>query len=486
MPRRPTRGFKSFIWKPRNGPDYELKKTITINGQDVTNDILRSSFGKAVCPEVGQFSIELINSDGAYNDSFSQNDIVILNMDFVDGTTERYEGYVDGIDKVFDSALGYNLRVYGGHLQGEAYDKTVTANFNGSFTIEEILTKISADKLPDHTVSYLATSTERPVIKWDAKSFWECVYDLCVLANADAIITDAKIIKFFNKYSILNTEEAAVYSDTVFEIPNLGKQTYTSKNKITVIGDDGEGLPVIATAQNTASQANIGRTKEVVLFDTKISTISQASNTATSVVAEQTGNEDNDEGDMECTILPSLVPGDMLYVTAPPLGINQQIRVHSINHIFPEERTIITFNEDRTDSQLFKTRIRKELALQSITNANEMTGSLNFPFDNPTELVTSDNNVAVSGGKVFLSSGAQGTFTLSGTSTVDITSTDLRVKGSVLGSMGIELSTNGGNTYRLINEGLNLDIPSGSDIFLRVTFNNAGCELESLALLYKA
>ena len=289
-------------------------------------------------------------------------------------------------------------------------------------------------------------------------------------------------MQVFDKNSIENNNEAVVWNDTLLDSQGLGEQSVSTKNKIEIIGDDGTGLPVLATANNSDSQTLLG-IKELPVFDTKVKDIDTANELATSTLSDQSVIDT--EGDVQARILPSLNPGEKIWISDPVNKILNQFRVYSLTHKLPEERTILVINKSRGIKELFKKRVENELASQTITNPFNMSNSINLTFDNASELSTMDDNVQVIDGIVSLSSGTQGRFTLSTTTLIDMSEVQLKVAGSKVIGTNFEISTDGGANYTVLIIDSRTILSPGDNIILRVTLQSADTEIDSLALLYK-
>ena len=480
MPRRPTTKLRGQIWLPREG---SITHNIKVNSVVVKTDVISSDWTKGLCPEIGSFRIKLIDSDNSYTDKFSLGQVAQLFADFATGTTEIFEGTIDTISKVYDNSLGFIVEVNGSHLTKELQDVNVTESYNKTLTIEEIIDVLNANYLTGFTVSYTATSTKKPKINWDEKPLWECIFDLTKLADADCRVSDSKVIEFFDKNSIANDVDRIVWNDTLITLKGLGQQTITTKNKIKVIGDDGTGIPVLYTSDDTLSQGNYG-IKELALFNTKITTPAQA---------EEVGDAERDlqstpadEGEATSLLLPSLDVGQKIWISDPPLKINGQFKVYKFTHNLPSERTNVVIGKERRLPQIFKKRVENELATQTITNPYKMKKSWNFKFDNFGELSTWDTNVSISEGKIKLSSGSQGVFTsLTNRQAADVTEIHLLVVGSNIVGTNFQLSTEGGSDLETItpNERKTLTNP-GKDLVLRVTLQSANTEIDSIGVLF--
>ena len=256
--RRAADKEKGFIWLP---PEKDLVYTVYIDETDETSNYFTAEFTKAICPETGSFKIELINAGGKYTDKFSQNGIVQFYADYEgSGPTKRFEGNIDTIKNVFDNSKGYTLVLEGGHVSTKELIRThVTASYSGEKTCDEIFKEIVDDNLTGYTYTNVSASTEKPVINWSNKPFWDCVNDLCKLAKSggrfDAYCDDSKDFHFFEEKSIHNSTEAIVWNQTLVSTSGLGTQSLDTRNYVQVLGDDGTGIPIISTSEDTASQS---------------------------------------------------------------------------------------------------------------------------------------------------------------------------------------------------------------------------------------
>jgi len=414
-----------------------------------------------------------------YDTTLTQNEILtIYYKDATTITTVRFKGKIDSLKTNYSDGGAFNLRVEGSH---GLYDRVVTNSFDGSVLISDILDTITPS---DYTVNFASTSTIKPVINWDNKPYWDCVNDLTKLAGADAYLDESEVVQFFDINSIENLAESCAFNSLLIDSRGLGKQTVTTKNKVTVIGDDGSGLPILSTSEDLTSQASLVGLKESAIFDTKIITTTQADERSAAELNVKVAQED--EGDFQALILPSLEPGEKVWVSDPTSGILDQLRIYALTHAFPDEFTTCVVNESRDTKDLFKKRVENELATQTITNPHGMKSSWNFTFDNDANLATKDTNVIVIDGIIKLDSGTQGVFTsITNIQSSDVTEVDLRVVGNNVTLVDYEISTDGGNNYQTLSLGLNILVNLGKNLVLRGTFQSANAELDSIAILFK-
>jgi len=382
------------------------------------------------------------------------------------------------------------MEISGAHLSYELTQIKVTEFYYASLSFSQICADLQAKYLTGYlsayTISCSLSLTDFPTINWNEKSFWDCLNDLCKLAEGECYVSDSKVITLRDSNSHENNDEAIVWTHTMVDCSGLGTQSITAKNKIKVYGDDGSGLPIIYTSENSTQQDELSLVKEDVIQDTKINSITQAQETADAEKEYQ--NTTNElEGECESLILPSLEIGDKIWISNPIFKVHQQSRVYKFSHKFPSERTLVTVGRVRKTPQLFKKRADAELALATITNPYKAIQSVNFTFDDFSDITSYDSNIIISSGVIKLSSGSQGAFTTRAF-TFDFVPSAIHTRaiGSILTPTVFQVSTDGGITYQVLTlEGLTtLSNPSSSLIF-KVTINNGSTELDSVAFLVK-
>lgn len=478
MARHSSQGKQGFIWLPKEG--ITVYK-IYVNSEDVTNLIMSAEFTKGVIPEIGSFRVTLINADSYFTNRYTKGQTVEMYIDYVDGTTKRFTGYIDKIGNSYNE-IGYGLEVSGSHVTVGLVEKKVVGSYQG-YQIGDILNDITSKFLVGYTINNLTTYTDLIYVNWDEVPFIDALHELCKVANADAYVTDDLVITLIDRESVINENEAVVWNDTLIDCSGLGTQDITVRNRVKVYGDDGSGLPVIYHYNNLTSQA-ITRIKEEVIFDTNITNTNQAIEVGH---AEITYNDVSDEleGECEALIMPSLTPGDMIWIIDPVMKIHQLSRAYKFTHKFYDEHTILSIGTERKLTQVMKNRMDNEIAIRPITNPFQMTESWNMTFDDEVG-ISKDSNVQVKNGKISLSSGSGGTFSIAHTFSTAISQVYLKAVGSNLTFTLFELSIDGGNTYSdLTLEELGLLSSSTESVILRVTFQNANTEIDSLALLAK-
>ena len=263
---------EAFTWIPRTDP---IAFIVKIGGVDKTQYITSIEWTKTLCPEIGLFKMSLININGDFN-YLDGGEVVQIYTDFADGTTKRFEGKIERPGRSFKG--DYMIEARGSHISSGLLDITVT--YSSTTTgISDVLKAIIDTYLTGYTYTNISTVSIIKPINWQNKPFWDCVKDLVDLSGYDCYVDDSKDFHLFLQGSILNEDEAITYNDALRDLSELGPDLVDIKNKIIVIGDDGTGLPILYTKNDTSSQTTYG-VKELPIRDTNIRTSSMAEATA--------------------------------------------------------------------------------------------------------------------------------------------------------------------------------------------------------------
>jgi hypothetical protein len=479
MPRTASQGRGGFIWFPRTVP---VVYKVLINGVDVTVDINPDAqFTMALCPDIYNCQIDLFNPSGYYTGMFSVLQNVELYMDLVNGTTKMFSAKIDTIQDKYDTSVGYLLHIEAS--QTYLNKITVIAVFNGTNSLQSILQYLITNYMPSLTLNYTSSYSGLPIIAWQNKPFWDCITDLIKIAQVDAFVDANLVLNVADKGTVMNNNEAVVWNDTLVDMSKLGKQIVTTKNQAIVYGADANGLPVLSTVNSSSSQTTNG-ISQLVLNDPKITTPAQASAVGTSQIASLA--IPSDEGEIECLIMPSLKPGDNIWITNPPVSIHNIYRISYVVHKIPAEKTTVYVNNTRTMLQMMKQISTNQISLQDITNPYNMQNSFNVSFADSSQIQAKDSNVSVSNGALKLSSGTQGSFTVLNNAASSVSQLQLVVAGSSISFNIYQISTDGGSNYQQIYKDLLTVLTSpGTNILLKTTLNSASTEMDSLAILYK-
>lgn len=478
---------KAFHWLPKSGSVYI---EITVDGTSIKNYYTAAEFSRGICPDTGSFKIKLINSNGRFSDVYTGGETVKFYIDRTDATTQRFEGKVDTVRYEMDAFQTVVLE--GGHLSSELLDLTVTKEYNGNKTCDEILKDIVDTYLTGYTYTNVNSSDVSPTVKWSNKPFWDAINDLCKLAVAtttsslkrfDCFVDDDLDFHFFKENSKETTTEAVVLGQTLIKLQGFGEQTTLTKNKIIVYGDDGKGLPILRISENATDQSDYW-VKELVEKNTDINTEEYAESLSDALL-DNTATEK--EGKASCFMLEALTPGYRIWVSEPNSKITEQIKVSKFTQKFPLKMTDVILQKKRSLATILKDQSLRTIANEEIINPYECTKSINFTFDDFSKLSAWDSNITILDGKIYLGSGTTGTATSKVyNQSVDYTKVHLLVVGEKLDGAEFKLSTKGTtDTLKTIYPNTLNTIESGKDVMLKIYLNSADVRIDSIALLLK-
>ncbi len=325
---------EGYIWI---APSWSKGKyQILIAGTDERTRTISASFSKAVAPEVGTFKILVDNNNRYFTNKYSGGETTEFRYDFGDGTTRRFLGTVEEPKKVFGDS-GSQIEIVGSHVTGELLNRTATASYDGTVSANAVIIDlISRFAPPGFTTNNVKSCSVFPVRTFIGVPLWKAISEIVALTrNFDLYVDDDKDVHFFQQGSVLNEDEAVIFGQDLLELESLGTDTLDVRNKIRVYGKS-DGFPVIYTAQDTTSQGTYG-VREQVIIDDNIKTEEEAEHVAEAALA--VSKNTFAEGGGTSLILPSLNPGDYVFISSPPHDVLGRYRFKKFTHKVPEEMT---------------------------------------------------------------------------------------------------------------------------------------------------
>ena len=497
MPRVTRKTRTGFIWIPR---PFNYKYKVLIDSDDVTSDILDIKWNKPVTEEVGEFTAVLNNNSKTYNNVYSGGETIHIYIDWgATPTTEVFEGTVEEVDDVFDYEYGSSLKLRGVHVAGDLLETKVTEE-KDAVAAHTIITDLITDYASGYTSTNVGTSgtaATEITAKWEERPFWSVIKDICEISGCDCYVDDDKDFHFFPALSIDCTLDACVWGDNLIEVEGLSTDTIDVVNRIKIYGEDENGLPIIATAEDTTSQTTYGL-KEKIIKDTNISTYSDAS-------ARATAELDADpvlKGAAKCRGMTFINPGERIWITNPLQEIHGQYKVYNImNQIkmgyFTTE--IEVRKPHRGVPFIIRESIQKDLQTEILKNKNKLEFSYNFEFNEglgADPLTGSYSDVNATDSKLQLDTGkTTGIWTsVARTVSVDVTKMELRVYGQDYDASTFEVSANNGINWTTVERNTLYESGEGDFVTgqsLKVHLNTLASDsentnplIDSLAVLY--
>jgi len=461
--------------------------TASIAGTDITDFILDGNFPHGLISEELICEIELDNSGEDFTNLFKARDTIQFKMDFATGSTVQFEGEVEEIKAKIEGGF-FKYGIKGGHFTAQTLDVMVTAEFVQA-QISDIRTTIIADHLTGFTTTNIESNTKLIDIKFVNKPLLDCLLALDIEGNEDTYIDFDKDFHTFKKNSKENLNiHFTDQTGSLITLRGLGTDSAEVRNKITVYGETG-GQPVIATSEDTASETTF-RTKEKVITD---NTIVDEDIAQTTGDAEKTLLKDPlNQGSADTLFWTNINPGDKAYVISTPHLIHDTFRIVKFVFRVPGETMEVFFNKERSIPKLFKDRIKKDLAQETIVNRNKMTNSFNFGSEtgfNENKLDgDASNDVQVTEGNLQMSGSVESANMVSITKNTPITvnSIEVRVIGESLTGTNYYINAEGTNTWQQVTLDTDTTVNTpGVKLRLRIEMTTTTTRVSSAVILYK-
>ena len=467
-----------FLWIPRN--EISAYK-VEIDGVDQTNSVLKGGFTGAIIGEESNFMVRLDNNNEQYTDLYSGGEVVDFYLDFSAGTTKILSFEIEELTKEFGEFGNVIVLKGTNRYHSELLDRTVTEDYDGTTTGDAILKAMLTKYLDGYGVTNVVATTVKPKVKWEEHPFYDAVIELCEICGFDAYVDPDKEFYFFERNSVSITTEAIVWNDNLINVEGLKNDLVVIRNAVKAVSEDDEGLPILYTSRDSASQAAYGK-KEQVLKDTSLANISQAKELGD---YNLTANPET-RGSATSFFLPGLTPGGYMWIVNPSQKIHAQYRIVQFTHRIPDQITQSVISKKRDLPLFLKQRKQTEAGLEKLKNPNKMDYSFNLTFDDTGEIASKPANMAVSDGALILSTGTTGTMTsVTHDAPVKATSVHLKVVGEAITGTVFECSTVGGTSYTILTIDQLKTVTAGDKIKLKITFNSSSTVIKSVALLFK-
>lgn len=491
------------VWHPIPPTGNEkIKVTIdTSSGEiDVSDLITQASFNLGVTSTIGDFTLTFIDPIKENHDLISLFNDVYLYSDYgTEATTKRFrfkverKGFSDFKTTLSGSGIGMILSNKSIIYQS-LIDELISYK-NRSDVIIEIIQQ----NFPDITdFSHIEEDTTQVKVNYSEIPFYDIIEEHC--GNTHYFYLDKDLIPYyFTKGSVKNTTEAITSNNLVTIDDNAedGEEIYT---RVRIYGYSSGEIPIIST-KDLGTTITGGIDKDYIINNTSIITQEQADD-----LALQTANELQNStrvGSIVCLGLPSLTPGDSLFIGLPEHNLPPgyyNIKEFSINIDNEGNYPYLTnFNIEkrRLDSPtVIKDIIQTQNEIKEAINKNDLDFSLVIDFsqvDSGTTYGTHDGT-SVMEGKLVVTSGSVGTwispiFTL----TDDISIMENRWYGDNLvkeygaTSALLFFSLNGGVTWKpaiVYGQQVSSKIPTGRSLRYKVVFNSSDQNLARMGSLY--
>ena len=485
MPVKSLKSIPIFVWiPPIFTPIYKVTiyNVATAVTTDVTDIIYDGEYTDGITDTIGSFRFKIDNSNETYTDLFALNDKLRIYLDYATtATTLRFEGIIERISRKMNTV----------ELTGRGSASIVTGTlvtYTASATEASVILIALIDKYFPGVITKtnITASSTNVTVNWYQKSFWECVIELCNASSFEAYIDQTYDMHFFASGTTTNATDMVVHEYNLLETGDFAPDLTVLKNKITVYGAATDGLPMIATAEDTDSQTAYGL-KEENISDSNITTMVQAQNRANFELAIK--KDPPTIGDITSLGLTTLVPGEKLMVSDPMNGLVPGAYLikkftHKFSNDEPFKTTITIYKEISSIPSVLKKRLSFEQAISTNDNPYEMEYSNIWDFNSDSG--THDSTV-ISGGFLLTDGAASGNWISAGIA-LDFTPTyvEVRATGTALEGTTYSVSADNGINFQVLLPNTQLTLaPPGEPLKVKVSLNSASTQIDTLCLLYK-
>jgi hypothetical protein len=369
--------------------------SVTINNTELNTRLLSGDFTRRCTTGVGTANISLANVNNEWSGKWSCGEVMRVTMDFEQGTTEVFEGYVTKITEKFDGfpRLDIEAADYG----IEAARVVVFKKYTTATDIGQVVVDLITDYLPTHSTTGITNPlgvTAMP--EWSGKTLWNCLSELAMIygnSNYDFFCDSDKVWHFFQKGTRIhdkNSGVAMIYGQNHIST-NVNYDLAARRNQITVIGKVKDGAQIMATKKDTADIAKYWLMSEVIR-DTNISTQTEAENLATATLAVKMNV--GRSGQVTSMGLPNALPGYKMFVFDPNNRMNDYYICTEIKHTIVNRgayTTTATVHEAMPrfgrQADMLRATVQADQKIIDVENQHNMENSYAFTFDDDTNLI---------------------------------------------------------------------------------------------------
>lgn len=465
---------------------------------DISNLIISGNFNVGVTSTIGDFEVTFLDPLKTNYNLINLFDDVYIYGDYgTDATTKRFRFKVE--NKGF---LDYKTVLSGRGIGMILAEKSIiyqSLDAGGDLTSKSkstIITEILQDNFPEITdFSQIETDTTSLQVNYYEIPFFNIIEELC--GKDKYFYLDKDLVPhYFTKGSKINTTEAVVEDNLVTMNDNSdnGEEIYS---RVRVYGESEGGIPVIATKDLGTTNTG-GINKDYIINNSSVTSTTQA----TELVTSESSNLENSTriGDIVSLFLPSLLPGESIFVGLPDYDLDPSyynIKEFSINIDNEGDYTYVTsFTIEKkrvTSSGITKGIVQNQSAMTENRNPYDLDFSRIITFDTDTGTHSgteiNEDHLKVSPG------GSIGTW-ISPVYTLDnnVSEIELRWFGDLLigdystTTSQMWFSLNGGETWQLYFFGIGSysgTIPTGKDLMVKVVLNKSDARVKRIGVYYK-
>ncbi len=473
-----------FIWLPKVTTAYKITVTRSDGTIDDISDLFNYTIVEhGVTDSIGSFEFEMWDPNETYLNVWTGTEVFKFYSDAAaTATTLRFRGQIEK-----PTYKGNKIKCVGRGEALQVMDITVTKTYEDMET-SLILKSLFDNYATQFTYTNVAASTKSITVNWAQKPFWECVKELCKEAGFDCYIDSSLDVHYFKSGSRTNEDDAIIHDQNMVAVSEFGVDISLIRNRIIVYGAEQEGIPIIYTAEDTASQNKYGL-KEEIVNDNNIISDEQAQENGDYLLNKL--KNPPDIGDVTGVLLATIQPGEQMKLSSPSDNLQpKNYDIISYKHSINQEKAIFTTSvkvskEPRKVTHLIKDMIESGNKLKKTEiNPHEMRNTQTFIFDTD---VGTHTNTEITAGVLKIKTGDSGTW-LSPVKTTssNVSEVYLLVTGETLTGATYRISADNGANWEdvLTKERITLAYP-GNNLLIEVKLSDPDTQIKSLGDLYK-
>ena len=452
------------------------------NIYDITDYIDDGEFSDGVTDSIGDFNFRIIDPNKTYSSVISNFDYVKIYMDYgTTATTLRFKGVIEKTNRklIYFEISGRSIAmiVTGKNLIYSATKKKRS----------DVITEILNTNFPSINTDNIESDTTIISVNYSEVSFQNIIEDLCG-KHHDFYIDKDLNANYFVSGSKENKTEAVTQDYNHISTEGYGSDSENTVTRVRVYGKKVGDISLFATSSSSTEHTN-GIAKDRKITDKSIITTDQATERANFEYENNIAIPNI--GSITSVLLPTLSPGEKLFIELPIDGIAPgYYTINSYTHSFPSlETKLIIQGKKLNIPQIIKSNINLAEGATEDDNPYNLDFSIIITFDESSgtnqDTVINEDRLKVKPGS------STGTWRSdvyklpSDVKTIAFKMTgDNLIKQYSATTSNLWYSLDGGTTEHIYVIGAGTEIPSGTDLRIRIDLNSSDARVEAVGFMY--
>lgn len=456
---------------------------------ELEDDVRFGDFFDGCTSVIGSFNFKILDPNKTYYNKVNTFDKILIYADYGEPTSLRFAGYIER-----RGYTDYHLTISGRSLSMKLYEKKATYNSNGEKYRSDIIKEILTTYFPDINIEDVSDDEVYTNISYQEIPITTIFSEICG-DHHDFYLDCNNNFHYFLKGSRQNDTEAISETVNHLESPDNSDDTESTYTSVRVYGKDYNGIPVLSTVYG--SDILGGVEKENKISNKNLIDADQSQLYALSLL--DSSNKIPRIGSITSLFLPTLLPGEKLFISVPRENIDPQFyEIVSYKHTLnlEAEKYMTTTVQLKKLKQDVSTIIKSRISFENFNT----TGGNTYNNDNSEILLFTNsygtfNNTEIFGGVLKLFKSSETGYWESGIYEfpLKIENIHLQWAGSNLNTdynatnAKLYISTDAGITWKGVMSGTketNINIPSGKSIKFRVNFMKNNQSVSTIGMFY--